>query len=166
MLLGVAIYLLERIVPEGVSMFLWGALLIGTAVYFGALDALQPQAGGWRRLGNAFGLVMGIYGVLIIVGAAGGGNDVFRPLKGTGFIAVNPHVQHHRRTGREHYHPAGFLAVTDLRAGDGGYLHRCRRGRRPRGREPAGGLSGSLDPRHFRGRVRRPGSVHVRPVRR
>ena len=89
MLLGVAIYLLERIIPEGVGMFLWGALLIGTAVYFGALDALQPQATGWRRLGKAFGLVMGIYGVLIIVGAAGGGSDVFRPLKGTSFIAGN-----------------------------------------------------------------------------
>ncbi len=89
MLLGVAIYLLERIIPESVSMFLWGALLIGTAVYFGALDALQPQASGWRRLGKAFGLVMGIYGVLIIVGAAGGGSDVFRPLEGTSFIAGN-----------------------------------------------------------------------------
>ena len=89
MLLGVAIYLLERIIPESVSMFLWGALLIGTAVYFGALDALPPQAGGWRRLGKAFGLVMGIYGVLIIVGAAGGGSDVFRPLKGSSFIAGN-----------------------------------------------------------------------------
>jgi len=89
MLLGVAIYLLERIIPESVSMFLWGALLIGTAIYFGALDALQPQASGWRRLGKAFGLVMGIYGVLIIVGAAGGGSDVFRPLEGTSFIAGN-----------------------------------------------------------------------------
>jgi thiol:disulfide interchange protein DsbD len=87
MLLGVAIYLLERIIPESVSMFLWGALLIGTAVYFGALDALQPQASGWRRLGKASGLVMGIYGVLIIVGAAGGGSDVFRPLKGSSFMA-------------------------------------------------------------------------------
>ncbi|MCZ6711948.1 MAG: protein-disulfide reductase DsbD, partial [Gammaproteobacteria bacterium] len=89
MLLGVAIYLLERIIPEGVSMFLWGVLLIGTAIYFGALDLLQPQDGGLQRLGKAFGLVMGIYGVLIIVGAAGGANDVFRPLEGLSFISGN-----------------------------------------------------------------------------
>jgi len=89
MLLGVAIYLLERIIPESVSMLLWGALLVGTAVYFGALDSLQPQTSGWRRLGKAFGLVVGIYGVVIIVGAAGGGNDVFRPLEGLSFIPGN-----------------------------------------------------------------------------
>jgi thiol:disulfide interchange protein DsbD len=70
-------------------MFLWGGLLIGTAVYFGALDSLQPQAGGRRRLGKAFGLVVGIYGVLIIVGAAGGGTDVFRPLEGFSFVSGN-----------------------------------------------------------------------------
>jgi thiol:disulfide interchange protein DsbD len=88
MLLAVAIYLLERIIPEGASMFLWGALLVGIAVYLGALDSLQaPAAGGWRRLGKALGLVMGIYGVLIIVGAAGGGNDVFRPLEGSSFLS-------------------------------------------------------------------------------
>jgi thiol:disulfide interchange protein DsbD len=88
MLLAVAIYLLERIIPEGASMFLWGALLVGIAVYLGALDSLQaPAAGGWRRLGKALGLVVGIYGVLIIVGAAGGGNDVFRPLEGSSFLS-------------------------------------------------------------------------------
>jgi len=93
MLLGVAIYLLERIIPEGASMFLWGLLLVGTAVHFGALDSLQPQASGWRRAGKVFGLVIGIYGVLIIVGAAGGANDVFRPLKGLSFISGNPSAE-------------------------------------------------------------------------
>jgi thiol:disulfide interchange protein DsbD len=89
MLLGVAIYLLERIIPESVSMLLWGALMIGTAIYFGALDSLQPQAGSWQRLAKALGLVMGIYGVLIIVGAAAGGNDVFRPLHKLSLISGN-----------------------------------------------------------------------------
>ncbi len=87
MLLGVAIYLLERIVAEGVSMFLWGALLVGAAVYFGAFDALQPHAGGLRRLGKAVTLIMGVYGVLIILGATAGGNDIFRPLSSFSFIS-------------------------------------------------------------------------------
>ena len=82
LLLGVAIYLLERLVPGWVALLLWGALLIVAAIYLGALDALGSEARGWRRLRKGAGLVMLVYGVLLVVGGAGGGNDVWQPLKG------------------------------------------------------------------------------------
>jgi len=82
LLLGVAIYLLERLVPDWIALLLWGALLMVSAIYLGALDALSADAGGWRRFRKGAGLVMLVYGVLLVVGGVGGGNDVWRPLKG------------------------------------------------------------------------------------
>src|SRR5690606_9872701 len=49
-LLAIAVWLLERILPAAVSMFLWALLLIIPAIYLGALDALPHPASGWRRL--------------------------------------------------------------------------------------------------------------------
>jgi thiol:disulfide interchange protein DsbD len=80
-LLGVAIYLLERIVPGWVALLLWAALFIVTAVYLGAFDRLPSGVSNWRRLGKGTGLVVLVYGVTLIIGAAGGGDDVLRPLK-------------------------------------------------------------------------------------
>ena len=89
MLLAVAIYLLERVVPESVALLLWAALFIVCAIYMGALDSLTSDSGGWRRLWKGAGLVMLVYGVLVMVmvGVAGGGGDLFRPLKGIALVA-------------------------------------------------------------------------------
>ena len=87
MLLAVAIYLLERVAPESVALLLWAALFIVCAIYMGALDSLTPASGGWRRLWKGTGLVMLVYGALLMVGVAGGGGDLFRPLKGVGLAA-------------------------------------------------------------------------------
>jgi thiol:disulfide interchange protein DsbD len=81
LLLGVAIYLVERLIPGWVTLLLWAALLIIAAIYMGALDYLQPAVSGWRRLWKGTGLVMLVYGVLLMVGAATGGHDVLRPLQ-------------------------------------------------------------------------------------
>ena len=87
MLLAVAIYLLERVVPESVALLLWAGLFIVCAIYMGALDSLTPDSGGWRRLWKGTGLVMLVYGVLVMVGVAGGGGDLFQPLKGVALVA-------------------------------------------------------------------------------
>ena len=87
MLLAVAIYLLERVIPEPVALLLWAALFIVCAIYMGALDSLTPASGGWRRLWKGAGLVMMVYGVLVMVGVAGGGGDLFRPLKGIALVS-------------------------------------------------------------------------------
>ncbi len=89
LLLGVAIYMLERLIAGWVAMFLWAALLIYGAVYVGALDALSEAASGWRRLAKGTGLILLVYGFLLMVGGAGGGNDVFRPLRGVALVGGN-----------------------------------------------------------------------------
>ncbi|MBK5966161.1 thiol:disulfide interchange protein [Thiocystis minor] len=81
-LLGVAILLLERILPPAVSMLLWGLLLICSAVYLGALTHLPPGGSGWSKLWKGFGVFLLVYGALMLLGAAAGGKDTLQPLRG------------------------------------------------------------------------------------
>lgn len=90
-LLGVAILMLERIVPTAVAMLLWGSLAIVCAIYMHALQQLPEDASGWDRLWKGLGMVLLVYGSLILVGAAGGGKDTLQPLKGIGFVGAEVH---------------------------------------------------------------------------
>lgn len=89
LMLAVAIWMLERILPGPVTLLLWAVLLIVSAIYMGALEQLGPDATGWRKLWKGVGLVMLIYGALLTVGAAGGGKDMFQPLRGAGLMAAS-----------------------------------------------------------------------------
>ncbi len=86
LLLGVGVWMLERIVPPQIIMVLWAVLLIISAVYMGALEKLAPEANGWRKLWKGVGVVLLIYGGLVLLGAASGGKDVLRPLPNTAFM--------------------------------------------------------------------------------
>jgi thioredoxin:protein disulfide reductase len=83
LLLAVAIWMLERILPGAITMTLWAVLLIVSGVYMGALERLQPDATGWRKFWKGIGLVIVLYGALLLVGAGSGGSDVLQPLEGT-----------------------------------------------------------------------------------
>ncbi|SEP85795.1 thiol:disulfide interchange protein DsbD [Ectothiorhodospira magna] len=82
LLLAMGIWLLERVAPPGVTLFLWATLLMGFAIYMIAVKPLPRQAGLWRALWKGLGLVILIYGMVVMVGAATGGRDVLRPLSG------------------------------------------------------------------------------------
>lgn len=79
-LLGVAIYLLERMVPGWIALLLWGALLAVTAIYFGALDKLGTPVTPVRRMRKGMALVVLVYGVALVVGGFSGSDNVWRPL--------------------------------------------------------------------------------------
>jgi thiol:disulfide interchange protein DsbD len=79
-LLALGIWLLERILPGGLIMLLWGALAIACGVYLGALERVAAGAPGWKRLWQSLGVVLLLVGGLEIIGAAAGGDDWLRPL--------------------------------------------------------------------------------------
>lgn len=80
-LLAVALWLLERIIPGPVGLFLWAALFIVSAIYMGALDSLPQGVSGWRRLWKGLGIILLIWGVLMVIGASTGSRDMLNPLK-------------------------------------------------------------------------------------
>lgn len=78
LMLGVAIWLVERLLPANVALLLWAALAIGSALALGAMTVNQAQ--GWPRLRQAAGLLLLAWGVALVLGAAGGATDPLRPL--------------------------------------------------------------------------------------
>jgi len=84
LLLGLAIWLLERVAPAGFTMTLWAALIIVSAIYMGAVDGLSEGSSGWKKLWKGLGVLLLIYGIIILLGLASGNRNVFQPLKGLG----------------------------------------------------------------------------------
>ncbi|REF68812.1 protein-disulfide reductase DsbD [Paracoccus versutus] len=78
--LGFAIWLAGRELPGPVTLALWAVLLVGTAVFLGALDRLEGDARRNRRLGAALGILLLFAGLVQGLGAALGGQDPLRPL--------------------------------------------------------------------------------------
>ena len=89
MLLGLAIWLLERVAPVAFTMALWGALLIVSAIYMGAVDRLKEGVSGWRKFWKGIGVLILIYGVIILIGLASGNRNIFQPLKGLAVSSQN-----------------------------------------------------------------------------
>ena len=78
LLLAVAVWLLERVVPPAITLGLWAILLLGSGVYLGVLDFAPRQ--GWGQLTKSVGAVSFLWGVLLLIGAALGANDPLKPL--------------------------------------------------------------------------------------
>ncbi len=77
MLLAVAIWLIERLVPVWLGLTLWGLLITITGVQLGAFDAAKA---GWERTRKGLGLVLFAYGLALLAGATGGATDPLKPL--------------------------------------------------------------------------------------
>ena len=77
MLLAVAIWLVERLVPGWLALTLWGLLIAITGVQLGAFDAAKA---GWERTRKGLGLVLFAYGLALLAGAVAGANDPLKPL--------------------------------------------------------------------------------------
>ncbi len=82
MLLGLAIWMLERFLPLSIIMALTAALTIVVSIYMGALDPVPEGSSGWAKFWKGIGLVLLIYGLMLLVGAASGGTSFISPLKG------------------------------------------------------------------------------------
>lgn len=80
MLIGIAIWMLERIIPAEVAMLSWAMLFIISAVYMGAFESTFTKSG-WLKLIKGLALILFLYGTMILIGLMGGSSDMFQPLK-------------------------------------------------------------------------------------
>ncbi|SED43117.1 thiol:disulfide interchange protein DsbD [Rhodobacter sp. 24-YEA-8] len=78
--LGMAIWLLERLMPGPAILLLWAVLLAGVAVSLGVLDRQEPGAAPENRLLRTGGVVALFAAAVLGLGAALGGTDPLRPL--------------------------------------------------------------------------------------
>lgn len=77
LMLAVAIWLLERMVPAWLTLLLWGLLVGITGVQLGAFDSAKA---GWERTRKGLGLVLFAYGLALLAGALSGASDPLKPL--------------------------------------------------------------------------------------
>ncbi|WP_281950662.1 protein-disulfide reductase DsbD [Nitrosophilus kaiyonis] len=80
-MLGVAIWMLERVFPPMITMILWASLFIGSAVYLRTFEKIEENAHWFNYLKKSIGLILFIYGIFIFFGAFTGAKNIFDPLK-------------------------------------------------------------------------------------
>lgn len=78
LLLAVAIWLLDRVLPAPATLALWGLLAGGVALNLGALEWVPKTHR--QRLAQLFGLLLLVYAVTAWLGALRGESDPLRPL--------------------------------------------------------------------------------------
>jgi thioredoxin:protein disulfide reductase len=92
-MLGVAVWMLSRILSSEITMLLWALLLILPAVYLNAIDPLPEHSSGWRKLWKGVGIVMLAYGLLLLIGFSIGNSNPLKPLQGLGLTAAKTNEQ-------------------------------------------------------------------------
>lgn len=80
MLLLLAVWMLDRIVPTSITMSLTALILIITAVYLKALDRLEHPTGA-SQFWKGVGVVLLVYGVALILGVLSGARSLLYPLQ-------------------------------------------------------------------------------------
>lgn len=80
MMLGLAIWMLERVLPGSVTLVLWALLVFLSGVFLGALEPLPVDPPPLRRLAKGIGLLACLYGALLLIGATLGGENPLKPI--------------------------------------------------------------------------------------
>ena len=79
MMLALAIFMLSRILPEGLTMMLWALLFLGTAIYMGVFENKEGE--GAMKLFRVLAMVFLLYGASLFIGSLSGANSMFRPFE-------------------------------------------------------------------------------------
>ena len=82
MMLGLAIWMMSRVLPGEITLALWGILVFMAGVYMGGLTTLTSESAGRQKFGKGAGLLAVIYGAVLLVGSLAGSNSLLRPLEG------------------------------------------------------------------------------------
>lgn len=77
LLLALALFLLERILPKTLIMGLWAGLMVFSGIYCGALT---PAPTNQAKFSQGFGILLLVYGLLVLIGVSMGNTDPLQPL--------------------------------------------------------------------------------------
>lgn len=90
LLLVVAIWLIERLLPGPVVLAIWGLLALGVGVFLASY--YRQTAHFWSKLRLTIALALLIYGASLLVGALAGSSNPWQPLAGLGKGQVQQEV--------------------------------------------------------------------------
>ena len=82
LLLALALYQVSPFLSLSLQMFLWAALLIISSIYLRALDPLPEGTRGWAQFRKGVGILIFLIGLALLIGALGGGKNLYQPLEG------------------------------------------------------------------------------------
>ncbi|MGJ8619072.1 MAG: protein-disulfide reductase DsbD [Methylophilaceae bacterium] len=99
LMLAVAIYIISPIIPTGIQMILWSALLIIPAIYLHALDNLPldsttGRSHPWMRFWKGIGIMLLVLGIAMLIGAVSGAKSPLKPLSGLRITDSNQYQSH------------------------------------------------------------------------
>lgn len=100
-ILAVALRLADPILPGQIYLVLWSVLLITTALYMGIFH--WPSTSNSHTFWKGIGMVLFVYGCILLVGAAMGNGKVTKPLEGLNLA--------HSTTASPQQQGAGFVSV-------------------------------------------------------
>ncbi len=99
MLLALAIWIIQPMLPISIQMLLWAALCIFSGVYLHALDSLPQHASGWQKMSKGVGVIALLIGGAYLIGALSGAPDILKPLGnvGSGKVQASANEVHFSR---------------------------------------------------------------------
>ncbi len=78
-MIAIAIWLLSRVIPGGVTLFLWGLFFISCGIYMGAFDKSIEGTKKIMKMIKAFAITSIIVGTIMFIGAFSGASDPLKP---------------------------------------------------------------------------------------
>jgi thiol:disulfide interchange protein DsbD len=81
MMLGLTVWMMDRLWSPTVTMALWGILLITGSIFLGTFTAQEGKTTLPRMLGRGLGAIVLVYGLVLLLGALSGSKDPSQPLE-------------------------------------------------------------------------------------
>ncbi len=109
MMLGLAIFMLSRVISDSMTLILWALLFMGSALYMGVFDS-SDESKGAGKLFKLLALVFMLWGASLFIGAISGANSMLRPFeKFTTGVAVQSSVESENKEGHLGYSIARLM---------------------------------------------------------
>jgi thiol:disulfide interchange protein DsbD len=86
LMLGLAIYMLSRILDATFILALWGILALLMGVFFGGLNVIDKNSKNSEKGAKGIGLLAIIYGAALILGSLSGNTNLLQPLANIGIM--------------------------------------------------------------------------------
>jgi len=107
LMLGLAIYMLSRIINATVVLALWGVLATMFGIFLGGLNSLTQNSKNTEKFNKGLGLLILLYGGALILGALSGNKNPMQPLANIGILSNKNSISNE-------LHFKGIKSIDDL----------------------------------------------------